>query len=127
MLAGWPKRRHLLLYLGATVLITAVTFFVLVNSEPYEFAKSFVAQDSRLLQVTGAQTASRFSPLKGFRYTFGERTGEANFTFKVTGDRGSFDVRVMLEKREGRWEVVSARTVSSSGAVSDVVSSGRSQ
>jgi hypothetical protein len=126
MLAGWPKRRHLLLYLAATVLITAVTFFMLANSEPYEFAKSFVTQDSRLLQVTGAQTTNRFSPLKGFKYTFGDRTGEANFTFRVTGDRGSFDVWVVLEKREGRWTVVSAQTVSGSGVVSDVVSSGRS-
>jgi hypothetical protein len=126
MLAGWPKRQHLLLYLAATVLITAVTFFMLVNSEPYEFAKSFVAQDSRVLQVTGAQTACRFSPLKGFGYTFGDRTGEANFTFKVAGDRGEFDVRVVLEKREGRWAVISAQTVSISGVVFDGVSSGRS-
>ena len=126
LLAGWPKRRHLLLYFAATVLVTAVTFFMLVNSEPYEFAKSFVTQDSRVLQVTGAQTANRFSPLKGFRYTFGDRTGEANFTFKATGDRGSFDVRVVLEKREGRWAVISAQTVSGKGAVSDVVSRARS-
>ena len=96
MLAGWLKRRHLLLYLGATVLITAVTFFVLVNSEPYEFAKDFATQDARVLQVTGAQTGSRFAPFKGFRYAFGDRTGEANFTFNVTGDRGGFDVRVAL-------------------------------
>jgi hypothetical protein len=126
MLVGWPKRRNLLLYLAATVLVTAVTFFMLITSEPYEFAKSFVTQDSRVLQVTGAQTANRFSPLKGFRYVFGDRTGEANFTFKVTGDLGSFDVRVVLEKREGQWAVIRAQTVSSNGAVSDLTSADRS-
>lgn len=126
MLAGWPKRRHLLLYLAATVLVTAVTFFMLVTSEPYEFAKSFITQDSRVLQVTGLQTASRFSPLNGFRYAFGDRTGEANFTYDVSGEQGRFNVRVVLEKREGRWAVVSARAVSSSGVVSELVSTGRS-
>jgi hypothetical protein len=126
MLVGWPKRRHLLLYLGATVLITGVTFLVLVNSEPYEFAKHFAMQDARVLQVTGSQQSNSFAPLKGFRSTFGDRTGEASFTFKVTGDHGSFDVRVALEKREGRWAVTSAQAISSSGATSDVVRSGRS-
>lgn len=67
MLTKWPKRRHLFLYLVATVLVTAVTFFMLVTSEPYEFAKSFVTQDSRVLQVTGVQTASRFSPFEGLQ------------------------------------------------------------
>lgn len=126
MLAGWPKRRHLLLYLGATLLVTAVTFFMLMNSEPYEFAKNFVTRDSRILSVTGTQRGNRFSPLKGFRYAFGDRSGEANFTFEISGDRGSFDVRVVLEKREGRWTVISAQAVSSSGAVSDILNSGRS-
>jgi hypothetical protein len=126
MLVKWPKRHHLLLYLGATVAATALTFFMLLTSESYEFAKEFVTNDPRVLQVTGSQKSCRIAPLKGFRSTFGDRTGEAHFTFKVSGDRGSFDVRVVLEKREGRWTVVSAQTVSSSGAESDVVSSGRS-
>lgn len=117
----WPKRRYLILFLGATVATTALTFFMLLTSESYELAKEFVASDSRILQVTGSQNSSRIAPLKGFRSTFGDRTGEANFTFKVNGDRGSFDVRVEMEKREGRWSVIKARTTSSSGAVTDVV------
>ena len=126
MLAGWPKRRHFVLYILATMLITAVTFLMLVNSEPYEFAKSFVAQDARVLQVTGSPTTNRFSPLQGFRYSFGDRSGDANFTFKVKGDRGDFDVRVVLEKREGRWAVTTAQTVSGGGVVSNIVGDGRS-
>lgn len=126
MLTKWPKRRHLFLYLAATVLVLAVTFFILLTSEPYEFAKRFVAEDSRVLQVTGIQTASRFSPLKGFRYAFGDRTGEANFTYDVSGEQGRFDVRVVLEKREGQWAVISARAISRSGVVSELVIAGRS-
>lgn len=125
MLAGWPKRRHVWLYLMATVLITAVTFFMLLNSEPYEFAKNFVVQDARVLEVTGSQAKARLSPLDGFRYAFGDRTGQANFTFKVAADRGSFDVRVFLEKRDGQWAVVSAQTVASSGTVTEVIGNSR--
>lgn len=122
MLGGWPKRRHFFLFLGATAAVTALTFFMLLTSESYEFAKEFVASDSRVAQVTGVQKSSRIAPFKGFRSTFGDRTGEAHFTFDVNGERGSFDVRVEMEKREGRWIVVKAQAKSSSGAVTDVIS-----
>jgi hypothetical protein len=122
MLGGWPKRRHFFLFLGATTAVTALTFLMLLTSESYEFAKEFVASDSRVAQITGVQKSSRIAPLRGFRSTFGERTGEAHFTFDVNGDRGSFDVRVEMEKREGRWSVVKAQAKSSSGAVTDVMS-----
>jgi Cytochrome oxidase complex assembly protein 1 len=121
MLNKW--RKYLLLYIAATVLITTVTFSMVLNSEPYDFAKHFVAQDSRVAQVTGAQTERSFAPLGGFRYTFGDRTGEANFTFKVSGDRGRFEVRVVLSKRDGQWTVASAQAVDGKGAVSTVVRS----
>jgi hypothetical protein len=121
VLAGWPKRRHFVLYLGATLAVTALTFFMLLTSESYEFAKAFVANDSRVLQVTGPQRSSHIAPFKGFRSTFGDRTGEAHFTFKVSGDRGDFDVRVEIEKREGRWAVIKARAISTKDAVTDVV------
>lgn len=120
MLTKW--RRHLLLYTSATVLITAVTFLMVVNSEPYDLAKGFVAQDFRVAQVTGVQTDRSFAPLGGFRYTFGDRTGEANFSFKVKSDRGQFEVRVVLSKRDGQWTVASAQAVDGKGAISTVVS-----
>lgn len=122
MLVGWPKRRHFFLYLGATAAVIALTFIMLFTSESYEVAKEFVAKDQRILQVTGPQTTYRIAPLKGFRSTFGDRTGEAYFNFKVSGDRGSFDVRIEMEKREGRWSVIKALITSSDGgAVTDVV------
>jgi uncharacterized iron-regulated membrane protein len=121
MLSGWPKRRHFFLFLGATAAVTALTFIMLLTGESYEFAKTFVASDPRVVQVTGAQKSSRIAPFKGFRSTFGDRTGEAHFTFNVSGERGSFDVRVEMEKREGRWAVVKAETTSSGGAVTDVI------
>jgi hypothetical protein len=122
MLVKWPKRRHLFLYLGATAATVALTFFMLLTSESYEFAKEFVASDSRVIALTGAQKSSRIAPFKGFRSTFGDRTGEAHFTFNVSGARGSFNVRIEMEKREGRWAVIKAQATSSDGAITEVVS-----
>ncbi|GAB4112545.1 MAG: hypothetical protein Fur0019_19020 [Tibeticola sp.] len=115
------KPRHFFLFLGATAATTALTFFMLLTSESYEFAKQFVASDPRIVQVTGTQKSSRIAPFKGFRSTFGDRTGEAHFTFNVSGERGSYDVRVEMEKREGRWAVIKARTTSNGGEVTDVI------
>jgi hypothetical protein len=117
------KRRHFFLYLAATAATVALTFFVLLTSESYEFAREFVATDARVVALTGVQRSSRMAPVKGFRSTFGDRTGEAHLTFKVSGARGIFDVRVELEKREGRWRVVEAEAVASDGATTMLVSS----
>lgn len=105
MLVKWPKRRHIFLYLGATAATIALSLFMLLTSDSYAFAKEFVANDARVIELTGIQRSSRIAPLKGFRSTFGDRTGEAHFTFRVSGDRGVFDVRVEMEKRDGRWAV----------------------
>lgn len=121
MLGRWPSRGRRMFYVLAFVLITAVTLALLLNSEPYEFAQQFVATDPRVIQVTGTQSDRRIALLKGFRYVFGDRTGEANFTFKVTGSRGTFDVRVVLKKLEGRWVTVRSQAVSETGAASDIV------
>ena len=122
MLGGWPRRGRRLLYVLAFVIVTAMTLAMLVQSEPYEAAKQFVASDARVLRVTGAQSSRSLALLKGFRYTFGDRTGEANFTFKVSAERGRFDVRVDLEKRGGQWVVVRSQASSEAGDVTDVVS-----
>ena len=94
---------------------------MLLTGDSYEFAKQFVASDPRVVRVTGTQKTSRIAPFKGFRSIFGDRTGEAHFTFNVSSERGRFDVRVEIEKREDRWAVVKARTTSSEGAVTAVI------
>jgi hypothetical protein len=122
MLGGWPRRGRRLLYVLAFVIVTAITLTMLVESEPYEAARQFAASDARVLRVTGAQASNSLALLKGFRYAFGDRTGEANFTFQVSAERGRFHVRVDLEKRAGQWMVVSSQAISEAGDVTDVVS-----
>lgn len=124
MLVKWPKRRHVFMYVGATVAAITLTSVMLLTSESYEFARDFVANDPRVNQVTGAQVSSRIDPLKGFKSTFGSRTGEAHFTFKVNGERGTFDVRVEAEKHDGQWAVTRAQATSAEGITKTLAGAG---
>jgi hypothetical protein len=121
MLGGWPRRGQRVAYLFAFVAITALTLGLLFNSEPYEFAKKYVASDAKVIQITGPQASVRVSWLRGFRYAFGDSTGEANFVFDVLGDRGRFEIRVFLEKRSGTWSVVRSQALSGSEPARDIV------
>lgn len=109
------KRHRVVMYVGATVAAITLTSVMLLTSESYEIARDFVENDPRVAQLTGAQKLSRIAPLKGFRSTIGSRAGEAHFTFKVNGERGSFDVRVAVEKHDGRWTVTEAQATSVEG------------
>ena len=125
MLAGWPRRGQRIAYLLVFVAVTALTLALLFNSEPYEFAKKYVASDPKVIEVTGAQSSVRVSWFRGFRYAFGDRTGEANFAFEVVGERGKFEVRVFLEKQGGTWSVVKAQALPDNGPVHDIVGTAR--
>ena len=125
MLGGWPRRGQRIAYLLAFVVITALTLALLFNSEPYEFAKKYVASDAKIIQITGAQSSVRVSWLRGFRYAFGDRTGEANFAFEVVGERGKFEVRVFLEKQAGTWSVLRSQALPENGPVHVIVGATR--
>lgn len=112
------------MYVGATVAAITLTSVMLLTSESYEFTRDFVANDPRVNQVTGAQVSSHIDPLKGFKSTVGSRTGEAHFTFKVTGERGTFDVRVEAEKHDGQWAVTRAQATSAEGKTKTLAGAG---
>jgi hypothetical protein len=117
----WLRPHWLVMYVSAFVLITAVTFAMLVHSEPYEFAKDFVTLDERVLRVTGKPTNSRLRLTRAFRYAFGDRTGEAEFTFRSVTTGGTYDVRVQLAKQGGRWQVQRAEVRPESGEPTAIV------
>ncbi len=115
-----PTRRQIFVPLLLLLAVTAVSYGWLFNSEPYRFARDFVARDERVLQATGTHKYSRLSLLFA-RVTFGERRGEGELTFVVKAERGDFDVIVGLEKHDGRWAVVRAQAVPTHGATVDIV------
>jgi hypothetical protein len=89
--------------------------FTTVNSEVYEFADAFVAQDKQISTLTGTQDERSLRWLRGFSMTYGDKNGEASLTMQVIGERGKFNVPLTLQKREGRWAVVNAKAVRENG------------
>lgn len=120
----WPTRRYVFVFLVVGVVATVLSYAWLFSSEPYHLAKGFVANDPRVLQVTGAQQSSRVSPFI-LRLTMGDRSGEGEFTFVVKGERGEFDVLVEMEKRDWRWAVTRAQAIPAHGATTDIVGTRR--
>lgn len=97
------------------IAVVLLVYFTTVNSEVYEFADGFVAQDTRVANVTGRQSERSLRWLSGFDMSYGDNDGEASLTLRVTGDRGTFDVPLALKKWQGRWSVVSAKAVGEQG------------
>ena len=95
--------------------VLALVYFTTVNSEVYEFADGYVAQSSRITELTGRQSERTLRWYKGFDMSYGDNDGEASLTVRVTGDRGTFDVPLSLKKRQGRWSVAGAKAVNEKG------------
>jgi hypothetical protein len=109
----------------AAVLVFAAVLllvhFTTVNSEVYEFADGFVAQDGRIAKLTGRQSERTLRWRKGFDMSYGDNSGQASLTMHVTGDQGTFDVLLVLQKKQGRWTVVSVKAVNEKGETVEIV------
>ena len=110
-----PKPRHLVLMAIVMLAVYALTNFQAITGEPYEYGRHFVMEDQRVLKVTGPQREQRLRLWSGYSHSCGDNDGEASLTLRVTGDRGTFDVPLALQKRQGRWSVVSAKAVDEKG------------
>jgi hypothetical protein len=109
---------------AAVAVFAAVVFLVrfsAVNSEVYEFADGFVAQDGRIASLTGRQDERSLLWLKGFSMSYGNNNGEARLTVRVAGERGIFEVPMSLKKSQGRWNVVSAKAINDKGETTPIV------
>jgi hypothetical protein len=98
------------LLLGMLIgVVTAVLGYkMFVHSEPFEFGTHFVSTDPRVVAVTGQSNQTELRLLRGFRFSFGDRSGSAAMTIKSSAANGVFDVELSLEKKAGRWEVSEA-------------------
>lgn len=110
-----PKRRHLVLLVVGTVLVHALVYFLTITGEPYEYAREFAMHDPRVTKVTGSQRVQRLNFWHGYSYSFGDREGSASLGLRVEGDHGKFDLPLVLQKRQGRWMVVSAKAINEKG------------
>jgi hypothetical protein len=110
-----PKRRHIVMLLVGSALVYALVYLQAVAGEPYEYARAWVRSDPRVIEVTGAQLAQGFNFWHGYEYSFSATEGSASLELSVEGGRGKFNVRLVLQKRQGRWTVVSANAVNEKG------------
>lgn len=110
-----PRPAQVVVAILGFAAVLALVHFTTVNSEVYEFADGFVAQNGRVTELTGRQSERTLRWYKGFDMSYGDNDGEASLTVRVTGDRGTFDVPIALKKRQGRWSVVSAKAVNEKG------------
>jgi hypothetical protein len=116
-----PKPRHLVLMVVVMLAVYVLTNFLAITGEPYEYGRHFVMEDQRVIKVTGPQREQQLRLWSGYSHSFGDNDGEASLTLCVMGDRGSFDVPLTLQKRRGRWSVVSAKVVDEKGSTTVIV------
>jgi hypothetical protein len=110
-----PRLAQVAAALAAFLAVLAMVYGVAIHSEAYEFADGFVAQDPRITTATGPQSKRTLRWYSGFDFSYGDREGEASMTVQVTAQQGAFDVPLVLRKKEGRWDVVSAKLVGDKG------------
>ena len=119
------ERRKLLPRLLLGVVIALATTFgahwFFVHSEPYEFGTRFVETDNRVTAVTGLSVKTELRIWRGFRFSFGDRSGSAEMTIRSRTDRGSFDVELHLQKRAGQWLVERAHVYPPEGSPVTIV------
>lgn len=111
------KRRHVCMLLAGSALVHALVYLQAVNGEPYKCAREWVSSDPRVLDVTGSQHAQGLNFWHGYDYSFGAAEGSASLELNVEGDQGEFNVSLVLQKRQGRWIVVSAMAFNVKGEV----------
>jgi hypothetical protein len=116
-----PKPRHLVLMFVVMLAVYALTNFLAIAGEPYEYGRHFVMEDQRVIKITGSQREQKLRLWSGYSHSFGDNDGEASLTVRVTGDRDTFDVPLTLQKRQGRWSVANARAVNEKGETTVIV------
>jgi hypothetical protein len=107
---------RLLIGLAVALVTTVGAYWLFITSEPYEFGTHFVQTDDRVTKLTGKPTKTNLRPWRGFRFSFGDRSGSAEMTIRSITEGGSFDVELKLEKRAGRWSVERAHVYPPTGA-----------
>ncbi len=109
---GW---RHAALFAVLVVVAFGLDYVLTVNGEAYEFARQFVAEDRRVLQVTGVQRRQKLAFWRTTSHVSGDTQGDASLSLQVDGASGKFEIPLALQKRDGRWQVLSATAIDESG------------
>jgi hypothetical protein len=112
---------RILLGLLIGVVTTLLGYKLFIHSEPFEFGTHFVTTDPRVLAVTGRSNETELRIMRGFRFSFGDRSGSAAMTITSSATNGVFDVELSLEKKAGSWAVSEAHLYPRQGPAVTIV------
>ena len=103
-----PKVRHLVALAIFLPSLLVMLYLVTINSEDYEEAERFVAQDARVAASIGHVKKTDFKFWSGFESATSGGGGHANYSFEATTDQGVFTIEVHLRRASGTWRVEAA-------------------
>jgi hypothetical protein len=102
-----PQRRHWIAMAIVLPLLLVTLYAGTKNSEDYETAERFVAQDPRVATAIGKVQQVGFKFWSGFE-SVGGNGGHASYSFSATTDKGEFIVEIRLRRVTGSWRVETA-------------------
>ncbi len=106
-----PKARHLLVLALFLPLLLLTLYVVTRNTDAYEEAERFVAQDARVVASIGRVTKTDFKFWEGFEFT----GSNANFSIEAMTEEGTFIVDVRLRCSAGTWRLEMADILAHDG------------
>lgn len=116
-----PKARHLVALAIFLPSLLLTLYLITINSEDYEQAERFVAQDARVAASIGQVKKTDFKFWSGFESATSGGGGHASYSFEATTDKGVFTIDVHLRRASGKWRVEAADIRGRDGAQNRIV------
>lgn len=112
------KMIGILSFLILTVISYATFYYWIQTTEPFSYAKSFLCEGNLQVETSvGGKVKCVFSFWDHYFYKFHANKGDAEFTMKLTGDKGVAHATVKLNKNNTSWEVYQAYLTLETGKV----------
>ena len=93
--------------------------YMVKGSDAYQLSKQYISKNPRVRQKVGS-TIKFGLIIPSFQISTKGMSGEANFEINVSGDKGNITVATMLEKKDGRWQIIEADYIDKEGNYIDI-------
>lgn len=103
--------------IAVSVLVSIVMPPLMVRSEPYHIAESFVRSDPVVQDELGAISGIEFERSGGYNLSYAGPEGSARFALRVEGTRGTGIVFVTMSRHLRVWQIRAANLREPSGRI----------
>ncbi len=93
--------------------------YLLKDSDAYRLSKQYISENPWVQQEVG--NTIKFGIIQNSEVIIKGASGEANLTINVSGDKGEITVTIMLEKKDGNWQVIKAGYIDKAGNYIDIM------